>query len=201
MEKIVSQLDVDGFLVGPVVADESPLEPGVFLIPGGAIDQALPDPFDPGKCYKPDDAGGWIAFEDNRRLTLFLTSTGEKYPFGEAVEGEVYNGRGSVPAWLTALPKPDSWSIWDGTAWKRDQAAYDSAVRAAAAQEKAARTAVASQIIATLQDAVDLGLSTPQEELSLREWKTYRVLLSRVDVTAAPVQWPVAPGNEGAGSP
>jgi hypothetical protein len=36
--KIVSQLDDDGYYVGPVVADESPLEPGVFHIPGGAVD-------------------------------------------------------------------------------------------------------------------------------------------------------------------
>lgn len=42
MQKIVSQLDSAGYLVGPVVADESPLEPGVYLVPGGCIDQAPP---------------------------------------------------------------------------------------------------------------------------------------------------------------
>lgn len=36
--KIVSQLDALGYFTGPVEADESPLEPGVYLIPGGAID-------------------------------------------------------------------------------------------------------------------------------------------------------------------
>ena len=36
--KIVSQLDGNGYLVGPVQADESPLEPGIFHIPGGAVD-------------------------------------------------------------------------------------------------------------------------------------------------------------------
>lgn len=35
--KIVSQLDVDGYLVGPTQAFESPLEKGIFLIPAGAI--------------------------------------------------------------------------------------------------------------------------------------------------------------------
>lgn len=43
MDKIVSQLNPDGFYVGPVIADESPLEPGVFLIPGGAVDTTPPD--------------------------------------------------------------------------------------------------------------------------------------------------------------
>lgn len=51
MGKIVSQLDADGFLVGPVTADESPLEPGVYLIPGGAIDKASPTTIAVGKRY------------------------------------------------------------------------------------------------------------------------------------------------------
>lgn len=42
MNKIVSQLNDIGYYVGPVVADESPLEPGVFLIPGGAVDVEPP---------------------------------------------------------------------------------------------------------------------------------------------------------------
>ncbi|MEY3766920.1 MAG: hypothetical protein RLZ03_1880 [Pseudomonadota bacterium] len=40
--KNVSQLDADGYFVGVTVADESPLEPGVFLIPAGAVDAEPP---------------------------------------------------------------------------------------------------------------------------------------------------------------
>ena len=40
MSKTVSQLNAEGFYVGPVEADESPAEPGVFHIPGGAVDHA-----------------------------------------------------------------------------------------------------------------------------------------------------------------
>ena len=36
--KIVYQTDANGYFVGPTVADESPLEPGVFLIPAGAVE-------------------------------------------------------------------------------------------------------------------------------------------------------------------
>lgn len=43
MEKIVSQLDQNGRYIGPVVADLSPLEPGVYLLPGGAVDAAPHD--------------------------------------------------------------------------------------------------------------------------------------------------------------
>ena len=41
--KTVAQLDADGVFVCPTIADESPLEPGVFLIPGGAIEVDPPD--------------------------------------------------------------------------------------------------------------------------------------------------------------
>jgi len=40
--KTVSQLNAQGYFTGPVIADESPLEPGVYLIPGGAIDVPPP---------------------------------------------------------------------------------------------------------------------------------------------------------------
>jgi hypothetical protein len=34
---LVFQTDYDGYFVGPNYADESPLEPGVWLIPGGCV--------------------------------------------------------------------------------------------------------------------------------------------------------------------
>lgn len=59
-KKIVSQLNEAGVFVGGVVADESPMEPGVWLIPGGAVDQAAPEDVRAGMQYRPDGAGGWI---------------------------------------------------------------------------------------------------------------------------------------------
>ncbi|EJK8625701.1 tail fiber assembly protein [Morganella morganii subsp. morganii] len=52
----------------------------------------------------------------------------------------------------------------------------------------------ATSIIDPLNDAVDLGMSTPEEEVLLKEWKKYRVLLNRVDTSIAPdITWPVKP--------
>ncbi|MDE9477074.1 tail fiber assembly protein [Xenorhabdus bovienii] len=48
--------------------------------------------------------------------------------------------------------------------------------------------------IAPLQDAVDLGMATDSEQITLTVWKKYRVLLNRVDCSTAPdVKWPEQP--------
>lgn len=58
--KQVIQLDTAGYFTGLTVADESPLEPGVFLIPAGAVE--APVPVVPvGKLAKWN--GTWV-FED-----------------------------------------------------------------------------------------------------------------------------------------
>lgn len=40
--KTAYQGDANGFYIGETLADESPLEPGVWLIPGGALEAAPP---------------------------------------------------------------------------------------------------------------------------------------------------------------
>lgn len=75
MEKLVSQLDRRGYFIGAVVADPSPLEEGVFLIPGGAVDVEPPTIPD-GKDARWD--GGWVfevkAIPDNRPAEANLTT-------------------------------------------------------------------------------------------------------------------------------
>jgi len=41
--KLVAQLDSQGLFLGETMAHESPLEPGVWLIPAGAIDEPAPE--------------------------------------------------------------------------------------------------------------------------------------------------------------
>lgn len=61
MDKIISQLDADGYFVGPVVADPSPLEIDIFLIPGGAVDAAPPSVPDGQRALW---SGSGFIFED-----------------------------------------------------------------------------------------------------------------------------------------
>lgn len=55
--KQVCQLDAAGYFTNVVVADESPLEPGVYLIPGGCIDTTAPT-IPEGQCAKWN--GMWV---------------------------------------------------------------------------------------------------------------------------------------------
>ncbi|MEY0594852.1 tail fiber assembly protein [Providencia manganoxydans] len=65
---------------------------------------------------------------------------------------------------------------------------------AEAEQKKQSLLAEANNVIAPLQDAVDLGMATDEEKASLQEWKKYRVLLNRVDTPTAPnIEWPEKP--------
>ncbi len=58
--KEVAQLNKDGYFVGVTTADPSPLEPGVFLLPAGAVDAPFPV-IPEGKMAKWN--GEWI-YED-----------------------------------------------------------------------------------------------------------------------------------------
>lgn len=61
-------------------------------------------------------------------------------------------------------------------------------------KEKKDRLATAAAAIAPLQDALDLDIATQREVELLTEWKKYRVLLNRMDISAAPdIEWPMEP--------
>lgn len=65
---------------------------------------------------------------------------------------------------------------------------------AQAEETRAQLMSEANQRIIPLQDASDLGIATDEELAQLKAWKTYRVLLSRVDTSTAPdIEWPKAP--------
>lgn len=65
---------------------------------------------------------------------------------------------------------------------------------AEAEAKKQALIAEAATAIAPLQDAVDLDMATSEEDAKLKEWKEYRVMLTRVDTSTAPdIIWPVKP--------
>ncbi|PHM21971.1 tail fiber assembly protein [Xenorhabdus ehlersii] len=67
-------------------------------------------------------------------------------------------------------------------------------LRQQAEQQKSSLRQQADMAITPLQDAVDLDMATDAEKSALTEWRKYRVLLNRVDCSAAPnIDWPKAP--------
>lgn len=62
--------------------------------------------------------------------------------------------------------------------------------------ERSARLAAATREIGPLQDLIDLGEATPEDEGKLTEWKTYRAAVSKVHTQAGypeSVVWPQEP--------
>lgn len=63
-----------------------------------------------------------------------------------------------------------------------------------AEQQKQSLLSEATDAIAPLQDAVDIDIANDEEIILLKEWKKYRVLLNRVDISLAPdIDWPQKP--------
>ncbi|EHO2029267.1 tail fiber assembly protein [Escherichia coli] len=89
------------------------------------------------------------------------------------------------------------WTYSDGvfTAPPPPERSHNELVAEAELQKSALLT-VANNAIAPLQDAVDLEMVTDDEQALLLAWKKYRVLLNRVDTSAAPeIEWPTQPGE------
>lgn len=62
--------------------------------------------------------------------------------------------------------------------------------------KRAANRKLADSTIAPLQDALDLEMATDEEISQLNAWKEFRVLLSRIDISAAPdINWPALPAS------
>ncbi|HHA2045118.1 TPA: tail fiber assembly protein [Enterobacter cloacae] len=65
---------------------------------------------------------------------------------------------------------------------------------ATAKQERQNRLNDATEAIAPLQDAEELGMATEEEIAALTLWKRYRVMLNRLDIRNAPdIEWPEKP--------
>ncbi|MDI9108866.1 tail fiber assembly protein [Serratia marcescens] len=66
-----------------------------------------------------------------------------------------------------------------------------------ARSQRAALLTAANNAIAPLQDSIDLDMATDDERALLLIWKKYRVLLNRIDTSAAPdIEWPTPPAEQ-----
>lgn len=94
----VYQTDFRGYYLGPIEADESPLEPGVFLIPAGCHTTAPPTP---GEHQWPAWIdGAWSTVPDYRGVVGYSLTTGEAVTVTEL-------GKTLAELSLSPVPIPD----------------------------------------------------------------------------------------------
>ncbi|HCO5017034.1 TPA: tail fiber assembly protein, partial [Escherichia fergusonii] len=124
----------------------------------------------------------WHLLEDHRGKTVYETKVGTAIYISEL---------GALPPDVTTISPTGNYQKWNGNAWVDDESAKRDALVRAAESQKKEQISYAGEIIATLQDAVDLDMATEEEKISLTKWKRYRVLLNRVNPDNAPdIEWP-----------
>ncbi len=173
-----------GVLSGPV---ELPVIPGLGIqLPSNAVE--LPAPLG-----APAAGHVWVLVDgtpqerEDRRGTYYSTEDGRAVRVEEV---------GPLPGNVTPTPRPSEFHEWAGADWALNEAAQSAALAAQVKQQRDAALHEATTRIAPLQDAVDLGMATEAEAEQLRQWKVYRVQLSRIEQQAgfpASVDWPAAP--------
>lgn len=129
--------------------------------------------------------GTWINIPDYRGMTAYDKKTALPV---------VIDDVGELPDNLTLIVPDVDFPKWDGKKWVTNSAVKKASDIAEAEAKKQGLLAEATVIIDPFQDAVELGMATPEEESALKEWRKYRVILNRVDTSTAPdINWPVKP--------
>ncbi|WP_419737403.1 hypothetical protein [Pseudomonas sp. COR18] len=109
--KIVYQTNAQGLYVGTVVADPSPLEPDVWLVPGGCVEVAPPAVPDQKAAYWNGQA--WQLVDFFQGLIVYSIASGEP---------KTLTGLDPIPAGYT-VKQPSPGQIWKNGEWVDDTAA------------------------------------------------------------------------------
>lgn len=99
--KHVAQLNHQGFYFGAVEATESPLEPGVWHLPGGSVDAPLPRPMGPMECARHAPNGNpqdpWDYLPDYSGAVVYSVATGEPIALAAGMSLEEAGGTLQAP--------------------------------------------------------------------------------------------------------
>lgn len=170
--------------VGDTVADPSPLEPGVWLLPANAFYEKPPEAAenevavmtDSGWSLSPDFRGSWYSKADGSVVIL--------------------RDIGPLPENLTDIERPGRHYKWADDSWKLDENEELEAIIAQAHADRDRLLGVAAIRIAPLQDAVDGDEATDAEIVLLKKWKQYRIAVNRINQQPGfprNITWPVEP--------
>lgn len=130
------------------------------------------------------DGQSWEQVPDYRGQTVYHTDTRQ---------AQIVTLFGELPEGVTLLAPATEFDAWNGKKWVIDKAAQAAAALKFAQQELATRKTAATSRINELTYAIDLDIATDAEKAALTAWQKYAVLLSRIDASAAKIDWPEAP--------
>ncbi|WP_311881912.1 MULTISPECIES: hypothetical protein [unclassified Pseudomonas] len=116
-DKLVYQTDYLGIFIGAVKAEESPLEEGVYLIPGGCVESAPPAVPEHKAAWWNGKA--WQLVDFFGGVVVYSTDTGEP---------RTLEGFEPVPAGFT-MKKPGPNQVWKNGEWVDDIEAVLAALR------------------------------------------------------------------------
>ncbi len=127
-----------------------------------------------------------VCYDENNIIRSYSNQVDRLFPMGMSVS-EV--DQADVPEGLNIHGE---WA-WNGIKIIPRELTQDEEIQLAKTR-KSELLVEASDIIAPLQDASDLGIVTDEEAASLLLWKRYRVMLNRLDLSTAPaIDWPERP--------
>jgi hypothetical protein len=169
--KTVYQTNPQGLYVGPAEADESPLEPGVFMIPAGCVESPPPVhiPELKAACW---NGKAWQLVDYFEGLVVYSMTTCEPLTL---------TGTGAIPDGYTTLrPGPDQ--VWKNGRWVDDLNAQLAKIHAA--KTNAVNTGCADLIVSGFTSN---ALGEPHRYQSTLE---DQVNLTGVVMSGLPSPWP-----------
>ncbi|PQQ36331.1 phage tail protein [Photorhabdus luminescens] len=144
----------------------------------------FPDTDDLAVC-RSEDGKRWEIVPDYRGKIAYDTLTRTQQEITEL---------GELPETQTFKQPTTDFDKWDGTQWVTDNAALKADQIEQAERQRMALLGHANESIALLQDAVDLDIATEAEKAALLEWKKYRIMLNRVNISlVSDIEWPEQP--------
>ena len=155
-------------------------------LPAHSTEIKVPDDYlnvDGFKAVFDEVADVWLLIKDYRGKVVYNIET--KQPL-------VISSLGELPEDVT-ITEPTEFDKWDGKKWVEDALAKQAFIREQSQTQKVSLLAEANQQISILQDAIDFEMADDGDENKLKEWKKYRVLLSRIDTSLAYIEWPQKP--------
>ncbi|WP_334645549.1 tail fiber assembly protein [Escherichia marmotae] len=150
-------------------------------LPANSTDIAPPDiPAGFAAVFNADEMK-WHLMEDHRGKTVYSTETGVAVTVSEL---------GSLPENVTSVSPDGEYQRWNGSQWVTDEEARRNALINQAAEKKAGLLKQMGEQIAVLQDAVDFGEATPEEQEQLTTLRKLRIKLNRIQPENAPdIDW------------